>query len=97
VKGMRRPAMVVVPRSAVVPRRSHVRPAPNCFTHEVRVRQPFTYGDTAAAAADGEFAPGTKVVLMVRHRGDACRVVDALGRYVRTAYSGLRPLTGAPD
>ena len=89
---MRRPAMVVVPRSALVPGRSHVRPAPNRFTHEVRARQPFTYGDTAACPADGHLEAGTNVVLMVRHRGDACRVIDRLGRYVRTGFSGLRPV-----
>lgn len=97
MKGMRRPAMAVMPRSALVPPRSHVRPAPNRFTHQVGRRQAFTYGDTAASAADGELERGTKVVLMVRHRGDACRVVDPLGRYVRTAFSGLRPLAPEPD
>ena len=81
----------------MVPAGCHVRPAPNRFTHEVRRRQAFTYGDTAAAPSDGDLEPGTKVVLLVRHRGDGCRVVDALGRYVRTAYSGLRPLTHEPD
>ncbi len=93
MKGMRRPAMVVVPRSALMPAPNHVRPAPNRFTHEVRVRQPFTYGDTASAPPAGELDTGAKVVLMVRHRGDACRVVDALGRYVRTRFSGLTRIT----
>lgn len=92
MQGMRRPALVVMPPSAVVPRRNHVRPAPNRFTHDVRAAQPFSYGDTAGAPVDGVLDAGTQVVLMVRHRGDACRVVDDLGRYVRTAYSGLRPL-----
>lgn len=95
MKGMRRPAMVVMPRSALVPAGCHVRPAPNRFTHETRAVQPFTYGETARSRPDGAFAAGAKVVLLVRHRGDACRVVDALGRYVRTSYAGLKPLS--PD
>lgn len=97
MKGLRRPAMTVLPHSALVPARSHVRPAPNRFTHLVVARQPFTYGDTAAAPPDGVLEAGATVVLMVRHRGDACRVVDALGRYVRTRHSGLRALPPTAD
>jgi hypothetical protein len=92
MRGMRRPRAKVAPRSALVPAGCHIRPAPNRFTHLVGAPQVFTFGDTAASPIDGELPAGAKVVLMVRHRGDACRVVDGLGRYVRTAYSGLRRL-----
>ncbi len=97
MKGMRRPAIVVLPDSALVAARNLVRPKPNRFTHEVRTPQPFTFGDRAAAPPDGEFDAGARVVLMVRYRGDACRVVDARGRYVRTSFAGLRPLRGSGD
>lgn len=89
---MRRPAMRVVPAAAVLPAERWVQPPPNRFTHAVVAAQPFTFGDDAGAPHAGAFAPGAKVVLLVRHRGDACRVIDARGRYVRTAFSGLRPL-----
>lgn len=95
MKGMRRPPMRVVPARAVLPAERWVQPPPNRFTHQVVAAQPFTFGDTAGAPAAGRLAAGAKVVLLVRHRGDACRVVDALGRYIRTAFSGLRPLTPA--
>ena len=96
-EGFIRPEAKVLPKESLVPPESLIHPPPNRFTHEVRRRQPFSYGDTAAAPADGELERGAKVVLLVRHRGDACRVVDAQGRYVRTAFSGLRPLTHQPE
>lgn len=89
---MLRPEPVVVPDSALVPPANLIRPPPNQFTHEVRKRQPFYYGTKAGKDPDGEFAPGTKVVLMVRSKGKMCRVVDDRGLYVLTAFEGLRPV-----
>jgi hypothetical protein len=86
---MLRPEAVVVQDSALVPAGAHVRPPPNQFTHVVRKRQPFYYGSRAGASADGEFAKGTKVVLMVYRGGKTCRVVDGQGLYVLTAFEGL--------
>lgn len=89
---MLRPAAVVVPKSALVPRDNHVQPSPNQFTHAVRERQPFYYGARKSKRPDGQFAKGTKVVLMVYDRGKMCRVVDGQGRYVLTAFEGLMRL-----
>ena len=89
---MLRPEPVVVPDSALVPSANLIRPPPNQFTHEVRTRQPFFYGTKAGKDPDGEFMPGTKVVLMVRNKGKMCRVVDARGLYVSTACKGLKLL-----
>jgi hypothetical protein len=89
---MLRPKAVVVPKSALVPRGKHLRPPPNQFTHVVRDRQPYYYGARPSKRPDGEFAKGTKVVLMVHDKGKMCRVVDGQGRYVLTAFEGLRRL-----
>ena len=89
---MLRPTVVVVPKSALVPRDNHVQPPPNQFTHAVRERQPFYYGARTTTRPDGQFAKGTQVVLMVYDRGRMCRVVDGQGRYVLTAFEGLKPL-----
>ena len=89
---MFRPAVVVVPKSAVVPRDNHVQPPPNQFTHAVREPQPFYYGARKSKRPDGQFEKGTKVVLMVYDGGKMCRVVDGLGRYVLTAFEGLMRL-----
>jgi hypothetical protein len=87
---MLRPAAVVMPKSALVPRGNHVQPPPNQFTHDVRKRQPFYYGARTSRRPDGEFAKGSTVVLMVYGKGKTCRVVDSQGRYVLTAFEGLR-------
>jgi hypothetical protein len=89
---MLRPEPVVVPDSALVPPGNQVRPPPNQFTHEVRKRQPFYYGTKPTKEPDGEFTPGTKVVLMVHDKGKMCRVADESGLYVLTAYDGLKKL-----
>src|SRR5262245_21364203 len=84
---MLRPTAVVLRDVALVPEHRLVRPSPNQFTHEVRHMQPYYY-DPPHAAPDGEFSAGTLVVLMVYDGGDYCRVIDARGLYVETAYEG---------
>jgi len=69
-----------------------VSPPPNRFTHVVRARQPFYVGETATDEPGGTLAAGAKVVLMVRGKGDTCRVIDRRGRYVLTSCKGLKPL-----
>ena len=43
-------------------------------------------------APDGEFAAGTKVVLLLYDGGATCRVADDRGLYVETEYDSLRKL-----
>ena len=93
MKGMLRPAQIVVPASAMNPEAAVVSPPPNRFTHVVRVRQPFYVGSLLSGESGGTLATGAKVVLMLRGKGDACRVIDRRGRYVTTSYKGLRPLS----
>lgn len=92
MKGMLRPAQIVMPSSALVPEPVVVSPPPNRFTHRVRARQPFYTGRTSTGEPDGTLPAGAKVVLMVRGKGDAARVIDRRGRYVTTSFAGLRPL-----
>jgi len=89
---MLRPAQTVMPASALASEPAIVSPPPNRFTHAVRVRQPFYVGSTLTGEPGGTLPRGAKVVLMVRGRGDACRVIDRQGRYVTTSCNGLRPL-----
>ena len=93
MKGMLRPAQTVVPASAMNPKATIVSPPPNRFTHAVRARQPFYVGSRLTGEPGGTLATGARVVLMVRGRGDVCRVIDRRGRYVTTSWRGLRPLT----
>ena len=92
MKGMLRPAQTVVPDSALEPEPT-VSPPPNRFTHVVRARQPFFIGAALGGEPGGTLAAGAKVVLMVRGKGDACRVIDRRGRYVTTSCKALRPLS----
>jgi hypothetical protein len=86
-----RPKPVVLKDAALVPDARLIKPPPNHFTHELARPQPYYYGD-AHGAPDGEFAAGTRVVLMVHEGGAYCRVVDPQGLYVLTACDGLRAL-----
>jgi len=92
MKGMLRPAQAVVPASALEPEVDTVSPPPNRFTHAVRSRQPFYAGTVLKGEAAGVLPAGAKVVLMVRGRGDVCRVIDRRGRYVATSCKGLEPI-----
>ena len=93
MKGMLRPAQTVMPASALGSEPVVVSPPPTRFTHAVRLRQPFYVGATLTGEAGGTLPAGAKVVLMVRGKGDACRVIDRRGRYVTTSCRGLRPLS----
>ena len=83
--------MEMLDSAALIPAANLIKPPPNQFTHEVRQSQPYFYQD-ARSQPDGEFPAGTRVVLMIHDGGASCRVVDAQGLYVETAYSGLRDL-----
>jgi hypothetical protein len=86
-----RPKSIVLSDAALVPERNLIKPPPNQFTHVLRRSQPYFYTD-AQRAPNGEFAAGTRVVLMVHDGGAYCRVVDGQGLYVETAFGGLRRL-----
>src|SRR5262245_55960204 len=91
---MLRPQAKVLPASAQVPDRNLIVPPPHRFTHEVTADQSYYYTGPqgAAAAPDGQFPAGTKVVLLAQDGGDYCHVADSRGLYVATASAGLRPL-----
>ncbi len=91
MKGMLRPAQTVMPDSALEP--DTVSPPPNRFTHVVRSRQPFFIGAALGGEPGGSLAAGAKVVLMVRGKGDVCRVIDRRGRYVTISCKALQPLS----
>ena len=93
MKGMLRPAQTVMPASALEPEADMVSPPPNHFTHVVQTRQPFYVGSGLQGESGGTLPAGAKVVLMVRGKGDMCRVIDRRGRYVTTSFKGLRPLS----
>jgi hypothetical protein len=61
------------------------------FTHVLQPSQPYFYDD-ARGAPNGEFAAGTRVVIIVHYGGAYCRLVDGQGLYVETACAGLRRL-----
>jgi len=86
-----RPEAVVLTGAVLLPPENRVKPAPNRFTHETTKSQPYFFDSNGTRAA-GEFAAGTRVVLMVYTSGKYCRVIDGQGLYVRTDYAGLRPL-----
>jgi hypothetical protein len=88
---MIRPESVVLNETALVPRDNLIKPPPNQFTHELQRSQSYFYTD-AQGPPNGEFAAGTRVVLMVYNGGAYCRVVDGRGLYVETTYGGLRRL-----
>ena len=95
---MLRPEAVVLSDAAVVPGRNLIDPPPNRFTHELQQSQPYYYTHAQGRATpDGEFAAGTQVVLMIHDGGAYCRVVDAQGLYVETAYEGLRAVVMTAD
>ena len=92
-----RPKAVVVSESSLIPTKNLVAPPPNVFTHIVKEALPYFYDSEAAATTpDGEFAAGTRVVVL-RQDAATCRVVDERGLYVETRYSGLTPIPASVD
>ncbi len=92
-EGVSRPPTRVLPGAALIPAQNRIVPAPNQFTHQITEPTPFYYERAAETVApDGQFAAGTKVVLLVHDGGQFCRVVDGQGLYVEIAHDRLRPL-----
>jgi hypothetical protein len=90
-----RPEASVLGDEALIPERNMIRPAPNHFSHELVVDEPFRL-DRAERGGDpdGVLAAGTPVVVLVE--GDErCRVVDGTGLYVDVRRTSLRRLPDA--
>jgi hypothetical protein len=88
-----RPKATILPDESIVPEKNLVSPHPNKFTHELSRTEPYYYSESAQGKkADGKFSKGTKVV-MLRHDGPTCRVVDRRGLYVEVAYDSLKPIS----
>jgi hypothetical protein len=92
---MLRPKVMVLPDSALASAATAKARAKQP-THEVMSRQPYYLARANevvdGAPADGHLAKNAKVALLRRGAGTLCRVEDAAGRQVTTAFSGLRPL-----
>jgi hypothetical protein len=92
---MLRPEAVVLGDEALVPDQNVVRPAPNRFTHQLLVDEPYRFDrPVPAAEPDGVLPAGTPVVMLVEGP-ERCRVVDASGLYVEVRRGSLRELPGA--
>ena len=88
-----RPKATVLPESALIPKANLLEPPPERFTHEVKAAQPYYYGKSADAAhPDGTFEAGAKVAVLGHDRRPLCRVADARGLSVFTAFEGLAAL-----
>ena len=88
-----RPKAAVLPESALIPKGNLLKAPPGRFTHEVRAAQPYYYGKSADTAhPDGSFQAGAKVAMLAHDRGPLCRVADARGLSVYTAFEGLAAL-----
>ena len=87
-----RPDMVVLAEDALVPHRNLIRPAPNRFTHELIVDEPYRFDRPEPTnEPDGVIRAGTPVAILVV--GDErCRVVDPRGIYVEIRRASLREL-----
>jgi hypothetical protein len=87
-----RPKITVVEEAALVPGTNLIQPAPNRFTHELSLDEPFRLDRSEPSdEPDGMLAAGTPVVLLVEGP-EHCRVVDGTGLYVEVRRSSLRGL-----
>jgi hypothetical protein len=89
---MLRPPAVVLDKKALIPERNLVRPAPNHFTHELVVDEPYHFDrPDQLDEPDGVLPARTQVALLVV--GDErCRVVAGNGLYVEVRRASLRKL-----
>jgi len=92
-EGFLRPEVTVLGEDALIPTRNLIVPPPNQFTHEVTRPTPYYYNrERADDPPAGQFAEGTRVVLLVYDGGGHCRVVDGHGLYVETEFASLKRL-----
>jgi hypothetical protein len=91
-----RPKPRVLSERSLVPQANQIRPAPNHFTHQLIITEPFYFGSEADSdAPDGQLDAGTKVVLLRYDGGARCRVADGRGLYVEISYANLAKLEGS--
>lgn len=91
MKGFLRPEAEVLEDKSMIPKQNQISPAPNQFTHELTRAEPFYYaGPQQGRPPDGELPQGAKVVLLVYHGGQYCRVADGRGLYVEIEHAGLK-------
>jgi hypothetical protein len=92
---MLRPPAVVLDKKALIPERNLVRPAPNHFTHELVVDEPYHFDRVNQLdEPDGVLPARTRVAVLVE--GDErCRVVAGNGLYVEVRRASLRKLPGS--
>src|SRR6266508_5276152 len=77
---------------SLVPASNLVRPAPNRFTDELVVDEPYWFDRAGRACGpDGVLPAGTPVVVLVEG-ADRSRVVDGNGLYVEVRRASLRKL-----
>ena len=92
MKGFVSPEASILDESAIVPDKNLIAPAPNQFSHELKRAQPYFFSEAGKSKQpDGEFAAGTKV-LLVGKEGDHCRVADEQGLYVEIECDSLKKL-----
>ena len=92
---MLRPEALVLGGEALIPESNIVRPAPNRFTHELIVDEPYRFDrPERSREPDGVLPAGTPVVLLVEG-DDRCRVVDGTGLSVEVRRASLRKLPDA--
>ena len=90
--GVLRPEIVVLGDQALIPPGNLIRPAPNRFTHELIIDEPYRFDrPERSREPDGVLPAGTRVVLLVQG-DDRCRIVDGAGRYVDVRGASLRAL-----
>ncbi len=91
MKGMKRPAAVVLPDSAAVPPRNVTTP-PGHFTHEVTDRASFWYERAGEKDPDGQLRSGARVIVDSRE-GKYAWITDDRGLHVQIESDALVPLT----
>jgi hypothetical protein len=89
---MLRPEATVLGDESLVPEVNTVRPAPNRFTHELSVDEPYRFDEgEETAEPDGVLPAGTPAVLLVEGP-DRSRVVVQGGLYIEVRTASLRKL-----
>lgn len=89
---MLRPEATILGDESLVPEANIVRPAPNRFTHELSVDEPYRFDEGGESAEpDGVVPAGTPAVLLVEGP-DRSRVVVQGGLYIEVRTASLRKL-----
>lgn len=88
-----RPKMQVLPDSAMMPPGKILHTPPAGCSHQLTIEQPYYCEEPHKDASPaGEFAAGDRVRLLSHEGGEFCKVADAKGLVVFTAFAGLAPI-----